>query len=78
MAQWIRTVYEHRQKNLPFLAVIISGVKAKKVEFVAAAKTLQEAEAILDQAWADLDPVSKAKHALQRRYSKTSDGRGDA
>jgi len=78
MAQWIRTIYEHRQKDLPFLVVIMSGVKSKKIQFVAAAKTHQEAEAILDQAWADLDAVSKAKHALQRRYSKTSAGHGQA
>jgi hypothetical protein len=69
MARWIRAIYEHRDKTLPFLAVIISGVRNQKVEFAAPAKTRAGAEAILAEKWNELaSGKSPATIALMRRY----------
>jgi hypothetical protein len=71
MAQWIRAVYSPPEKGMPFLAVIISGVRSKKIEFAALTKSREEAEAALEQAWPDAickDPIAQARRKLEARY----------
>ena len=69
MARWIRAIYEHRDKTLPFLTVIIGGVRNRQIEFAASAKTRAEAEAILAEKWNEL-ALGKSPDtiALMRRY----------
>ena len=71
MATWQWVVYLPPEKGLPFLVVLLSGARTKKVEFAIPAKTAAEAEALLK---AKFDEGISNKHpavaALERREKK--------
>ncbi|HXY59953.1 MAG TPA: hypothetical protein VEH76_15405 [Methylocystis sp.] len=47
MATWHWSIYNPPEKRLPYLVVLITGSRIKKVEYAIPAKTADEAEAIL-------------------------------
>jgi hypothetical protein len=63
--RWIGTVYEHREKKLPFLAVIFSGVRNQKIEFCVPAKTRQDAETFLKERWEEMSSGKSPRRGLR-------------